>query len=489
MDEDAVWKTAGPDRAVKSSANTMCRQVTASAVTDIGLGTAWYIAHGIGHNMGLDHDDDRADGADCPNYKYIMSSEKNTAPTSYMWSPCSRTRIQTFLNSGNLSWCLNDPPVLTHAPTLPPRNRGKLPGEIINGDQQCREAFSEDFKHVSREKLRVRIMIMSVNDGSYKTAEHCGVTMVRELFSLLIQESLMAQIVESISFILTFCPTSCSDPLYVALSLTDGFPSLLSCQDPCGLYCGSGRRWRKAGNVDDGTRCSRYGLDVCIQGRCQSVGCDHELGSGARFDRCRVCDGNGTSCVHVTGNFTEQWNKLGPRNARVIVELPVGTLNAKFKEMERTPDAIGIQNSAGQYLSKGNSRTPRKGKIFHAAGARISLSQPTTSSADELAIEGPTTASLRVVLIRNGRRGTKGVRYHYCRPLFAYETTGESSTTFEWKTSDWSPCSVSCSTGLQTRDIWCVRSDDKTPASFTACGTQKMPVKKRDCNAQACIEK
>ena len=55
------------------------------------------------YSMGLDHDDDSADsadGADCPNYKYIMSSEKNTAPTSYMWSPCSRTRIQTFLNSG-----------------------------------------------------------------------------------------------------------------------------------------------------------------------------------------------------------------------------------------------------------------------------------------------------------------------------------------------------------------------------------------------------
>ena len=67
----------------------------------------------------------------------------------------------------NRSWCLNDPPVLAHAPTLPPRNRGKLPGEIINGDQQCREAFSEDFKHASREKLRVRIMMMSVNDGSW----------------------------------------------------------------------------------------------------------------------------------------------------------------------------------------------------------------------------------------------------------------------------------------------------------------------------------
>ncbi|XP_027048647.1 A disintegrin and metalloproteinase with thrombospondin motifs 19-like [Pocillopora damicornis] len=437
----------------------------------------------------------------------------------------------------NLSWCLNDPPVLTHAPTLPPRNRGKLPGEIINGDQQCREAFSEDFKHVSREKLRQDCGTLWCDNGKgtvlsadsrVADGTDCGVNKWCMIgFCVLRDEAKKlgkwSPCSRSCGGGVQFKEKTCSSvstdgnaqhsckgtvrewricsrqpcPRRSHTSYRDlqcrqrnaGHKGIIFQSDPCGLYCGSGRRWRKAGNVDDGTRCSRYGLDVCIQGRCQSVGCDHELGSGARFDRCRVCDGNGTSCVHVTGNFTEQWNKLGPRNARVIVELPVGTLNAKFKEMERTPDAIGIQNSAGQYLSKGNSRTPRKGKIFHAAGARISLSQPTTSSADELAIEGPTTASLRVVLIRNGRRGTKGVRYHYCRPLFAYETTGESSTTFEWKTSDWSPCSVSCSTGLQTRDIWCVRSDDKTPASFTACGTQKMPVKKRDCNAQACIEK
>lgn len=153
--------------------------------------------------------------------------------------------------------------------------------------------------------------------------------------------------------------------------------------------------------VDAGTCCSRYGFDVCIQSRCKSVGCDHELGSGARFDRRRVCNGNGTSCTHVTGNFTEQWNKLGPRNARLIVELPMGTLNAKFKEIEKTADAIGVQNSAGRYLSKGNSHTPRKGKIFHAAGARISLYQPKSSSADELTIEGPTTASQRVVVYKH----------------------------------------------------------------------------------------
>lgn len=51
----------------------------------------------------------------------------------------------------------------------------------------------------SAEKLLVRILSMLQGRNLGKTAEHCGVTMVRELFSLLIQESLMAQIVESIS--------------------------------------------------------------------------------------------------------------------------------------------------------------------------------------------------------------------------------------------------------------------------------------------------
>lgn len=54
----------------------------------------------------------------------------------------------------NHSWCLDDPPS-AHAPTLSPENRGKLPGEIVDGDQQCRNKFGKKFKRASRQNLRV----------------------------------------------------------------------------------------------------------------------------------------------------------------------------------------------------------------------------------------------------------------------------------------------------------------------------------------------
>ncbi|PFX34054.1 A disintegrin and metalloproteinase with thrombospondin motifs 6 [Stylophora pistillata] len=205
---------------VKSIANTLCRQMTASAVTDNGLETAWFIVYGIGNNF-------------------------STCPNPY-----------------------------------PPGDGGKLPGEIINGDQQYGDAFGVDFKHASKKQLRQDCRTLWYDSGKG---------------AVLSADSRVAD----------------------------------------GTDCGVNKDedGTKLVTVDDGTRCSRYGFDVCIQGRCKSVGCDHELGSGARFDRCRVCNGNGTSCTHVTEYFTEQWNKLGPRNARLLVELPMGTLNAKFKEI------------------------------------------------------------------------------------------------------------------------------------------------------------
>ncbi|XP_078379423.1 A disintegrin and metalloproteinase with thrombospondin motifs 6-like [Oculina patagonica] len=512
----------GPDTGGKSSAFTMCRGESGSAVTDVGLETAWFIAHEIGHNMGLPHDGGRAD---CPNNKYIMASKKPTGPSSYLWSPCSREKIQEFLNTGNRSWCLNDAPSTAHAPTLPPEDRDKLPGEIIDGDQQCRDAIGENFKHSTRESLRQDCATLWCEDGSgiVLSAEsrvadgtECGVSKWCINGSCVSHEKWSpcsrscgggVQYKNKPCDPTTRLQGSCSGttrewricsrqpcPRKSRVSHRDlqcrqrkaGNKGMIFQSDPCRLYCGSGRKWRKSNHVDDGTRCSRYGLNVCIQGRCQPVGCDHELGSGARFDRCRVCNGNGTTCARVTGNFTEQWDKLGPANARLIVEIPTGTLNARFKEMEATTNRIGLQNAAGRYLSTGKGRTSRKGKTFYVAGSKISRYQPRSSSADALFIVGPTTAPLRVVLIRTGRQSTKGVRYQYFRPLFANETADNASASFEWKFADWSACSASCSSGFQTRDVWCVRSDDETPASFSACAAQKMLAKKRSCNTKPC---
>ncbi|XP_053620196.1 protein madd-4-like isoform X4 [Plodia interpunctella] len=51
-----------------------------------------------------------------------------------------------------------------------------------------------------------------------------------------------------------------------------------------------------AARVSDGTRCRSGSLDMCIDGRCQRVGCDLRVGSTLRVDECGVCGGDGSSC-------------------------------------------------------------------------------------------------------------------------------------------------------------------------------------------------
>ncbi|XP_049312456.1 protein madd-4 isoform X2 [Bactrocera dorsalis] len=51
-----------------------------------------------------------------------------------------------------------------------------------------------------------------------------------------------------------------------------------------------------AASVQDGTRCRTGSLDMCIQGKCQRVGCDLKIGSTKKIDSCGVCGGDSSSC-------------------------------------------------------------------------------------------------------------------------------------------------------------------------------------------------
>ncbi|CAB1339074.1 unnamed protein product [Coregonus sp. 'balchen'] len=72
----------------------------------------------------------------------------------------------------------------------------------------------------------------------------------------------------------------------------------------CALRCqarGRSLTVELAPKVLDGTRCRADALDMCISGICQEVGCDRQLGSGAREDNCGVCAGDGSTCRLVRG--------------------------------------------------------------------------------------------------------------------------------------------------------------------------------------------
>ena len=43
----------------------------------------------------------------------------------------------------------------------------------------------------------------------------------------------------------------------------------------------------------------------------QSVGCDNMLESGAKYDRCAVCEGDSSTCDFVRGEYTKNWFRWG----------------------------------------------------------------------------------------------------------------------------------------------------------------------------------
>ncbi|KAG0711315.1 ADAMTS-like protein 3 [Chionoecetes opilio] len=120
------------------------------------------------------------------------------------------------------------------------------------------------------------------------------------------------------------CPEASRDFRGVQCSEYDGLPhngasyewEPAEGSDPCALTCrakGGGPVVTLNPRVQDGTRCAPGSLDLCINGRCQKVGCDLVLGSKREVDKCGVCGGDGSSCSKPSYG----WNKRasGPCSA------------------------------------------------------------------------------------------------------------------------------------------------------------------------------
>uniref|UniRef100_A0A2K6DRM8 ADAM metallopeptidase with thrombospondin type 1 motif 17 n=1 Tax=Macaca nemestrina TaxID=9545 RepID=A0A2K6DRM8_MACNE len=103
---------------------------------DNGLNLAFTIAHELGHNLGMNHDDDHSS---CAGRSHIMSGEwvKGRNPSDLSWSSCSRDDLENFLKS-KVSTCLQvTDPRSQHTVRLP----HKLPGMHYSANEQCQILF------------------------------------------------------------------------------------------------------------------------------------------------------------------------------------------------------------------------------------------------------------------------------------------------------------------------------------------------------------
>ncbi|XP_066515387.1 LOW QUALITY PROTEIN: A disintegrin and metalloproteinase with thrombospondin motifs 17-like, partial [Hoplias malabaricus] len=330
---------------------------------DNGLNLAFTIAHELGHNMGMSHDDDHST---CTGHSHIMSGEwvKGRNPSDLSWSTCSRDDLEKFLRSKASACLLHTDPRSRYRIRLP----AKLPGMHYSADEQCQilfgtnATFCTDMEHL----MCAGLWCLVEGDASCKTkldppldGTECGADKWCRAGDC-VSKTPIPQHVDgdwSLWSHWSMCSRTCGTGARFRQRKCDNPPpgpggkhcgggsvehkacegppcakgvptfrdqqcqsqertggkkknqvwtAVINDDKPCALFCspvGKDALVLVAERVLDGTPCGPYESDLCVNGKCQKIGCDGIIGSSAKEDRCGVCNGDGKSCKIIKGDF------------------------------------------------------------------------------------------------------------------------------------------------------------------------------------------
>ncbi|NXO04431.1 ATL2 protein, partial [Rhinopomastus cyanomelas] len=185
---------------------------------------------------------------------------------------------------------------------------------------------------------------------------------------------------------------------------------------PCDLQCTtrSGERQLMA-RAQDGTSCKdRTYQGVCIDGKCEPVGCDGSLYSPRTMDRCRVCGGDGSTCHRVSGSFRKAISQIG---YVFITNIPAGATDILIIERRKTENILALADESGHFFFNGKSAIDNP-QNFRVAGTIFKYRRPSSLNADGLEYiiaHGPTNQSLNAMYYNfNGKM--PHVTYDYTVP-------------------------------------------------------------------------
>lgn len=496
-----------------------------------GLQTAGIIAHETAHNFGVGHDN----GKPCKDGVNIMSTVLPDGKGALKWSSCSKDVLQTVL-SGPGSKCLEDPPQIS-LPTLSDSKLAqKLPGFLFDADTQCKFLYGEDFRQCPHSNFRTCDTLycsrtwsvcetifappadgtkcgdrhwcikgncvdngLPPTDGGWSEwsdyspcSQTCGGgVQYRERTCTNPPPDNGGKVCIGLprgKWRICNSQIECPLPTYRDVQCSKTNPGSLAhySGDSCVLACiKHGWLVTYHGTVADGSRCNNRpeSFDVCIDGKCRAVGCDHVVESGTVKDRCGICDGNGSKCILEKSAYTKYYKRYhhGYDKADTIIVLPTGTANARFKKRRKTYNNLGIKDdSTGKYII----RLPSWSTSIYYKGTRIEYEHNDHKYADSISLAGPTKVPLRVVFVWLYEMNPEGVDFEYYRPLLSNESSQVVPS--KWIHSNWSPCSMKCGQGVSTRELSCVRSDDETPASVASCSRALKPSTQQICNNPSC---
>ncbi|XP_038138331.1 A disintegrin and metalloproteinase with thrombospondin motifs 10 isoform X4 [Cyprinodon tularosa] len=516
----------------------MCEPERSCSINeDIGLGTAFTIAHEMGHTFGMNHDGmGNACGPRSQETAKLMADHITMKTNPFIWSACSRDYITSFLDSG-LGSCLNNvPPKQEFAyPTT-------APGQAYDADEQCRFQYGVRSRQCKYAEVCSELWCMSKSnrcitssipaaegticqtntiekgwcfkrvcvaygtrpegvDGGWglwsawgECSRTCGggvSSSVRHCDSprpTIGGKYCLGERKRFRSCNIDECPAGSRDFREIQCSEFDSTPFRGKFYTwkpyrgggvkPCSLNClaeGYNFYTERAPAVVDGTPCRDDSVDVCVNGECKHVGCDRVLGSDVREDRCRICGGDGSSCISVEGVFNDS---LPEGEYEEVVRIPKGSVFIHIQELNISLNYLVLKSKNDQYFINEKLTTDTARRV-NAAGTTFHYRRP-ADGPETLEALGPTNMTL-IVLLRLSE-DNPGIHYRFNPPVSRDPMSG-----FAWQYTSWSRCSALCAGGVQIQQVVCKRQSDLSVVYNHFCDKKSKPKeKRRSCNTEPC---
>jgi len=504
--------------------NSPCSDSGVSINEARGLAAAFTVAHEMAHNLGVGHDN----GQDCAQ-GYIMNRIQSSGPNAFRWSPCSRQRMQQIFTANP---CFhNKPPLQRKMLPIPP-------GYTKNRDKQCEMAHGPEYRVCTIPSLLVSCGLLycatkaggscfahgaPVAEGTvcghrkWCIAGECsdvGSSLPPPQDGMWGPWSNYSACSRTCGGGIRYRSRKCNNPElkyfgkdcvgssrghYAMCNTKDcatGNFRQEQCEehntvskkykahqrkgfDKCKLACVSGWKGYFFGNVKDSTRCGQgpFVYDVCVEGKCNKVGCDWQFGSEKVYDRCLLCGGNGSLCALTEATYTKNYRVYGPDNGDTMVIIPKGATNIEIREKANTRNYLTVvSNQTGQYYV----RVTASSGTYYGAGTTISYSQGRPGDPEKISIRGPTNEALQAKFVYSGQQRNPGIHYSFYTPGKA------KITKFIWKQEIEGRCSATCAGGVQRARVQCHREDDNTQVSPNYCDVNTRPADLMPCNQAPC---
>lgn len=152
-----------------------------------------------------------------------------------------------------------------------------------------------------------------------------------------------------------------------------------------------------------------------MSGKCEPIGCDGILFSTHTLDKCGVCQGDGSSCTHVTGSYRKGNAHLG---YSLVTHIPAGARDIQIVERKKSADVLAVADEAGYYFFNGNYKVDSP-KNFNIAGTVFKYRRPMDvyeTGIEYIVAQGPTNQGLNIMVWnQNGKNPSITFEYTLLR--------------------------------------------------------------------------